>query len=31
VATAELGAGERMTDRALTVLYQMRGKIPEGK
>jgi neutral ceramidase len=31
VATAELGAGERMTDRALTLLYQMRGKIPEVK
>jgi hypothetical protein len=29
-ATAELGAGERMTDRALTLLYPVRGKVPEG-
>ena len=29
MAMAEVGAGERMTDRALVLLYRMRGKIPE--
>jgi hypothetical protein len=29
VATAEIGAGERLTDRALIKLYQLRGKLPE--
>lgn len=30
VAVAELGAGERMADRALMQLYQLRGLVPEG-
>jgi hypothetical protein len=29
VAAAEVGAGERMVDRALLQLYKMRGKYPE--
>ena len=29
VAAAELGAGERVIDRALIRLYQLRGLIPE--
>jgi len=29
VAPAELGAGEKVMDRALIHLYQMRGKLPE--
>jgi hypothetical protein len=29
VAPAELGAGEKIVDRALIHLYQMRGKLPE--
>jgi len=29
VSTAEVGAGERMMDRALTHLYKMRGKYPD--
>jgi hypothetical protein len=28
VAPAELGAGERLMDRALLVLYQLRGQLP---
>ena len=28
VANAEFGAGEKMIDRALLRLYQMRGKLP---
>ena len=31
IAVAELGAGERLTDRALIKLYQLRGKLPDGK
>jgi neutral ceramidase len=31
VASAEIGAGERLTDAALIRLYQLRGKLPEGK
>src|SRR5262249_46073267 len=31
VAPAELGAGERMVDRALIHLYQLRGKLPNSQ
>jgi hypothetical protein len=31
IAVAELGAGERLTDKALIKLYQLRGKLPDGK
>ena len=31
IAVAELGAGERLADRALTKLYQLRDKLPDGK
>lgn len=31
VAMAEYGAGEKVMDRALIHLFQMRGKLPEGK
>jgi hypothetical protein len=31
VASAEIGAGEKLTDAALIKLYQLRGKLPEGK
>jgi neutral ceramidase len=31
VAVAELGAGERIMDRALIHLYRLRGLVPEGK
>jgi hypothetical protein len=29
IAVAELGAGERLTDKALIKLYQLRGKLPD--
>jgi hypothetical protein len=31
VASAEIGAGEKLTDAALIRLYQLRGKLPLGK
>lgn len=31
VASAEIGAGEKLTDRALIKLYQLRGKLSDGK
>lgn len=31
IAVAEVGAGEKLTDQALIKLYQMRGKLGEGK
>ena len=31
VGCAEIGAGEKLTDAALIKLYQLRGKLPEGK
>ena len=31
VASSEIGAGEKLTDRALIKLYQLRGKLSEGK
>ena len=31
IAVAEVGAGEKLTDKALIKLYQLRGKLPEGK
>ena len=31
IASAEVGAGEKLTDRALIKLYQLRGELPAGK
>jgi len=31
IASAEVGAGEKLTDQALIKLYQLRGKLPDGK
>ena len=31
VANSEIGSGEKLTDAALIKLYQLRGKLPEGK
>lgn len=31
MAASEIGAGEKLTDRALIKLYQLRGKLPDGK
>lgn len=31
IAVSEIGAGEKLTDAALIKLYQLRGKLPDGK
>ena len=31
IAVAEVGAGEKLADKALIKLYQLRGKLPDGR